>query len=434
MKNSEESKQLKPANGKAKLLIAAGFGNFLETFDFTVYSYFATIIGLVMLKTADPVFSTYISAIIFGMGFLARPIGSFALGTYADKHGRKAALLITIMLMGLGSACIAFAPPYAAIGAAAPIIVLIGRLLQGFSSGGEMGAASALLMESAGAKRRGFYVAWNFMTQGLSAAAGALCALCLFSLLSEEAMKTWGWRVPFFIALLIIPVGLYIRAHIRETYEPDAGQAARRPLQEIKRHYFGRFLLAIFTVMPVTLLVYSLVIYMPTYLSLAHIGQGGAAKLAAGSGRYVLTIVMSLVMMAATLCGGFICDRLARRKILAVSCLSLAFISVFATYYYVDKSLPLFLGGLFVSVIMLGMMMTVQALMVLEAFPRNVRATGFAVSLAFGSVLFGGTAQIVLTKLLMVFSGAPLAPFYYLGPMLLLAVAVYAAFKEERHP
>ncbi|KAA6406302.1 MFS transporter [Candidatus Tokpelaia sp.] len=422
-------------SGKTRLIVATGFGNFLESFDFTVYSYFATIIGFSILKTDDPLLSTYISTILFGLGFPARPIGSVILGAYADRRGRKAALFITIMLMGAGSALIAFTPPYAVIGLAAPALIVLGRLLQGFSAGGEMGSAAALLLESAQATKRGTYIAWQFMMQGMSAAVGALFAFCLFSTLSEPAMRAWGWRIPFIFALAIIPVGFYIRAHIAESWRGDKAEndTALHPVRLIGQHYLGRFLLAVITVMPVTLLVYIVIIYMPTYLSLIALKAGGAAGLQ-GNSRYVLTIIMSLVMMAATFCGGLICNKIARRKIFAVICLSAAFCGCFITYFYAATDFALFIGGLLLSTIMLGMMMTVQALLVMEAFPRNVRVTGFGFSLALGSVLFGSTAQAIVTKLMMVTGAAKLTPFYYLGPMLLLAIAAYAAFPEEHYP
>jgi len=420
---------------KTKLIIAAGLGNFLEIFDFSVYSYFATIIGLVMLKTQDPLLSTYISAILFGAGFLARPLGSVFLGSYADRHGRKPALLITILLMGLGSGCIAFAPPYAAIGLAAPLLIVLGRLLQGFSSGGEIGAASALLLEAAAPGRRGVYVAGNFMMQGASSAAGALCALGLFSLLPDDSMRIWGWRLPFLFALLIIPVGLYIRAHIPETYRPQTEREQRiRPLRQILRQFPARFCWGILSVMPVTLLVYSLVIYLPTYLSLIHIEAGtGAAALTQGVNRFYLTIIISLALCAASYIGGAVCDRILQRRNFAIFCLALALAGAFMAYYGVDKSLPLFLIGLFAGVIALGMLMPVQGIMVMESFPRPLRATAYAVSLACGSVLFGGTAQIILTKLLMLFAAAPFAPFYYLAPMLVIGIITYACAREEHY-
>lgn len=423
--------------GKARLIAAIGFGNFLESFDFTVYSYFAPIIGLVILQTEDPLQSTYISTLLFGLGFLARPLGSAVLGAYADKRGRKAALLATVLLMGLGSALIAFAPPYASAGLAAPALVLLGRLLQGFSVGGEIGSAAALLLESAAAKRRGLYVATQFMMQGISAAAGALCAYLLFANLPAAAMRQWGWRLPFLLALLIIPVGLYIRAHIAETL-PQRGLSpqgapvkSHAPLREIWARR-RRLLLSVLTVMPVTLLVYTLVIYMPTYLGLIPI-KAGAAALCQGSGRFMLTVPAGLLLAAAAFAGGLLCDRLPKRKPLALCCLGAAFIACFGVYASVGSNFAVFLAALCCAIIALGILMTAQALLALEAWPQNLRATGMAVSIALGACLFGGSAQAIITKLMIITHAAPLTPFYYLGPMLLLAIAAYAAFEEGNY-
>lgn len=422
---------------RLRLIAAVGFGNFLENFDFTVYSYFATIIGLVILKTDDPLFSTYISSILFGLGFLARPAGSILIGAYADKYGRKAALLITIMLMGLGSACIAFAPPYALIGLGAPLMILAGRLLQGFSAGGEIGSAAALLMESAAPSRRGLFMACQFMTQGISAAFGALFAYLLYKYIAPEQMRLWGWRVPFIFALLIIPAGLYIRRAVAETYagESDKGdktapKKAAHPLRLIWRQRRRQFLLAVMMVMPVTVSVYILVLFMPTYLNLLA-ETSGAAFLGQGSSRFAVTAGSGLLMAAAAFGGGLLCDRLKRRKILALVCILLLFFSSFFTYFCVKISFIGFCCGLAASVALLGVLMTVQALMVAEAFPRSVRVSGLAVSIAAGACLFGGTAQVIVTKIMIMANLAPLSPFYYLGAVLLLSLAVYAAFRED---
>ena len=200
-----------PVGSKTKLIVAAGVGNFLEMFDFTVYSFFAAIIGHVFFNSEDKLISLLISVSVFGVGFVMRPLGSIIIGAYADRHGRKAAMLLTIVLMAIGSALIGFAPPYSAIGIFAPLLIVLGRLCQGFSAGGEVGAATTLLMESAERNKRGFFVSWQFFGQGLSTLSGSLLAALLMGYLSNEAMENWGWRVPFIFSLLIIQIG---RAHV----------------------------------------------------------------------------------------------------------------------------------------------------------------------------------------------------------------------------
>ena len=225
---------LTPVGSKTKLIVAAGVGNFLEIFDFTVYSFFAGIIGHVFFNSEDKLISLLISVSVFGVGFVMRPLGSIIIGAYADRHGRKDAMLLTIVLMAVGSALIAFAPPYSAIGIFAPLLIVMGRLCQGFSAGGEIGAATTLLMESAERNKRGFFVSWQFFGQGLSTLCGSLLAALLMTRLSNEAMESWGWRVPFILSLLIIPVGLYIRAHINETHKaPPVEAHTIHPFKEL---------------------------------------------------------------------------------------------------------------------------------------------------------------------------------------------------------
>jgi len=418
---------------RSRLIAAVSFGNFLESFDFTVYSYFAPIIGLALLKTDNAAYSTYIATILFGLGFLARPLGSLWLGAYADKCGRKAAMLITIMLMGLGSAFIGCAPPYAVIGFGAPFLALIGRLLQGFAAGGDLGSSTSLLMESAQINRRGFYTAWQFITQGLSMTAGALCAFALYSMLSPAALQAWGWRVPFALALLIIPAGLYIRAHISETYRGEKKRTPLpQPMQAIWRHHRCAFLLAIITTMPITLTVYITVLYMPTYFSLIRINSGAAFL--TGGGRFILTAAAGLLLCLAALSGGIMADRLAKRKNLALALIGLMFWSACIAYNFIGLSFIIFIIAMAILIIALGMLMTVQALLVLEAFPRPVRASGMGVALSLGAMIFGGSAQAIVTRLIILTDYNPLAPFFYLGPMLIIGFIAFTFFREERYP
>lgn len=171
-----------------KVIVGASTGNGTEIFDFTVYSFFAAIIGKLYFPSDSAYGSLLMSVAVFGVGFIMRPLGSMVLGAYADRVGRKAAMLMTIVLMGIGTALIAFAPTYAQIGVLAPVLIVVGRLIQGFAAGGEVGSATTLLLESAGANQRGFFVSWQAISQGVSALLGASCGLALTYFLPEEAL------------------------------------------------------------------------------------------------------------------------------------------------------------------------------------------------------------------------------------------------------
>jgi len=399
----------KTSREKTKLIVAASLGNFLEFFDFTVYSFFAEVIGQIFFKNDDPMVSLMFSATVFGVGFLMRPFGSIMIGTYADRHGRKAAMLITIAIMAFGSAMIGFAPPYSSIGMTAPVLIVIGRLLQGFSAGGEIGAATTLLMESAPHSQRGLFISWQFVGQGLSSMCGALFGAVLSYMLSEEQLL------------------LYIRSHVGETYSGENHSITSKafsPVIKIIREDFSQFVLATLMIMPVTLLIYIMVFYMPTYLKQTTDVMSSYA--------YFLSAGMSIMTVISALLGGVICDRIPQRKPFAILILFITLVSSFIVFYMASV-IVIFVIALMVCVAALGMLMTVQALLVTEAFPRGVRATAISVSYSLGVTVFGGTAQMVVVKLMAASGSHPMSPFWYLGTMLILGILAYALFREVRY-
>ena len=414
-----------PVGSKTKLIVAAGVGNFLEMFDFTVYSFFAAIIGHVFFNSEDKLISLLISVSVFGVGFVMRPLGSIIIGAYADRHGRKAAMLLTIVLMAIGSALIGFAPPYEAIGIFAPLLIVLGRLCQGFSAGGEVGAATTLLMESAERNKRGFFVSWQFFGQGLSTLSGSLLAALLMGYLSNEAMENWGWRVPFIFSLLIIPVGLYIRAHIKETYEaPTVEKHTIHPFKELISQHTKQTILGILIVFPGTVMMYILVFFMPNYLkTVTEIGN---------SQSFLVSSYASVIVIIVTIFAGFFCDRLERRKGAAITVLTVTFISSYFAFHFV-QNMHAFLAFYTVSMICMGLMLTLSVLFIIEAFEKRIRATATAVIYAFGVSIFGGTAQMIVTFLLKISDRNIMAPFWYLGVSLVFGVAAYLAFDEKRH-
>ncbi|AQT46214.1 MFS transporter [Bartonella choladocola] len=423
--NHKGNVALTPVGSKTKLIVGAGVGNFLEMFDFTVYSFFAAIIGHVFFNSEDKLISLLISVSVFGVGFVMRPLGSIIIGAYADRHGRKAAMLLTIVLMAIGSALIGFAPPYEAIGIFAPLLIVLGRLCQGFSAGGEVGAATTLLMESAERNKRGFFVSWQFFGQGLSTLSGSLLAALLMGCLSTEAMESWGWRVPFIFSLLIIPVGLYIRAHIKETYKaPTAEAHTIHPFKELISQHTKQTILGILMVFPSTVMMYILVFFMPNYLkTVTEIGN---------SQSFLVSSYASVIVIVVTVFAGFFCDRLERRKGAAVTVLAVTFISSYFAFHFV-QNMHVFLAFYTVSMICMGLMLTLSVLFIIEAFEKRIRATATAVIYAFGVSIFGGTAQMIVTFLLKISDRNIMAPFWYLGVAIVVGMAAYLAFDEKRH-
>ncbi len=245
----------------------------LEWYDFTVYALFAGYIAQNFFPDDGPDARLIKTFLFFGLGFIVRPLGAVLIGNYADRAGRKAALTLTILLMATGTGVIAFSPTYASIGIGAPILLLLGRVLQGFSAGGEIGSATAYLLESGDPRQRGRFASWLEASMGMANILGALAAFSVASLLSESEIRSWGWRLPFIFGLGIAPVGLYLRRSLDETEEfrselelRGKETVRRAPLLEIFSHH-GRTLLFGFCVAVLwAVAVYVLMVFMPTYV------------------------------------------------------------------------------------------------------------------------------------------------------------------------
>ena len=201
-----------------KILAAASIGNALEWYDILVYGYFAVTISKLFFPTADPNTALLLAFGTFGVSYLVRPLGAIVLGAYADRRGRRAAMLLSIAIMTLGTGLMAIMPTYGTVGILAPAAVLIARLLQGFAVAGEFGSATAFLVEHS-KERKGFFASFQWFGQGLAAVLASFFGVILFSWLTGDQLESWGWRVPFFFGLLIGPIGLYIRKNVGETPE-----------------------------------------------------------------------------------------------------------------------------------------------------------------------------------------------------------------------
>ena len=219
---------------RRRVIAGTTIGNALEFFDFTVFTFLMLVIGPLFFPAASGYGQLLLTTATFGVGFLMRPVGGMLIGSYADRHGRRAAMTLTLWLMGLGCGLIALAPTYAQMGIAGPVIMVLARLIQGFAAGGEVGASTTLLVEHA-PPSRGFYSSWQFGSQSLGVMLGALVVALLTAALTPEQMKDWGWRVPFVIGILTVPVGAYIRRNLEETLEPQPAPGARAPAPTTSR-------------------------------------------------------------------------------------------------------------------------------------------------------------------------------------------------------
>ena len=226
-----------PKPSMRRLIFAATIGNIFEWFDFVVYGFFAVTLSEVFFPAGNPAVSLLVTFGAFGLAYFVRPVGAIVIGGYTDRAGRKAGLLLSIALMMIGTTLMVVTPSYATIGVAAPIIITISRLLQGFSVGGEFGSAVSFLSEHAGG-RRGFSASWQFATGGLITVLASLFGVTLTSLLSHDQLVSWGWRIPYIFGMLIGPAGLYVRAKVVETPEfLEAEKPETMPIKDLLRRY-----------------------------------------------------------------------------------------------------------------------------------------------------------------------------------------------------
>ncbi len=292
-------------------------GNALEFYDFLAYSTFAVYISQAFFPTGNAFVSLLLTLAAFGVGFLTRPLGGLLIGAYADRAGRRPALMLTISLMTLGTLALALTPSYASIGPAAPVILVVARLVQGLALGGEVGASTAVLLECAPASRRAYFVSWQNASQGIAVLAAGMVGYALSSILDPQQLALWGWRVPFALGLTIVPVGLYIRRRLPETLEAAGSRGSSAVLSILWRQHRSPLLLAILIIMSLTVSTY-VTAYMTTY-ALTTLGMPASKAMFA-------SIASGGVMMAGALFGGRLSDRFGRKAIMILPRIALAIV------------------------------------------------------------------------------------------------------------
>ncbi|EKZ98414.1 MFS transporter [Cupriavidus sp. TKC] len=397
---------------RRRAIIAATIGNGLEWFDFTVYSFFAVIIAKLFFPTGNDMTSFLLTVATFGVGFFMRPVGAIVLGVYADRVGRKAALTLTILMMALGTAIIGLAPTYDSIGLWAPALIVLARLIQGFSAGGEVGGATAFLIEHAPDEERGMYASWQQASQGISFMLGAAMGALVTNGLDQAQIDAWGWRIPFLFGLLIGPVGMYIRSHLEEPPEFEARQAERRasnvkfsPLSQVLRDHPREVLAGLGVTILWTVCTYVLVFYMPSYAK-QQLGLPLGAT-------FQSTAICGAIILVLCPLMGMLSDRVGRKRMLGVVALAIGVLA-YPLFHWLNVS-PTTATLLQVQIV-LGILLaafTGPAPAVLaEQFPTEVRSTGLSLAYNFAVTIFGGFAPLIVTWLIES-THNKLAPAYY---------------------
>jgi MHS family proline/betaine transporter-like MFS transporter len=407
-----------------RIIIAASIGNALEWFDFLIYGYFAVTISKVFFPNGDATVSLLLTLGTFGLAYLVRPLGAIVLGAYADRAGRKAALMMSILLMMIGTTLMAVMPSYASIGLAAPILVLLARLMQGFSVGGEFGSATAFLVEHS-TKRKGFMASWQWASQGLTALVASGFGVALTTSLSPGELQSWGWRIPFFFGLLIGPVGLYIRSRMIETPEFVAAPPGRTPIRSLLAEQPGAVLIAIGASVISNSSNY-LILYIPTYaVSQLHLPQ---------STGFIATLVGAVILGTVALIAGHFSDKIGRTRIMLVMTV-LFFVTsypIFAAMVAYPSLATAILAAGWLSLVKAGYSGVLPSLLS-ELFPVETRAIGMSFGYSVSVTIFGGFAPFVATWLIAQ-TGDKLSPSYYLMVTAILSMIAILAARRRLPP
>ena len=404
-------------------IAAAIVGNALEWYDFTIYGYLAATIARLFFHNGNSLAPLATTLALFGGAFFVRPVGGIVMGHFADLYGRKSILVATIALMTLGTLLIAAAPGYATAGRLAPVTILVARLIQGLSVGGEFASATTLLIEIAPPGRRGLYGGWQFSGQGAAILLAGIVGSWLTYALSPEQIDAWGWRLPFVIGLLIGPIGIYMRWRLPETAEFERFRATRGarilPIALTAAGLKGRVLAAFGLMAGGTAAVYVLFVFMPTYaIRVLHVDMATAfiAPLAAGA-----TVTIGCPI------GGYLSDRFGRRRVMAIAALALlATLSPAFLWLRAAPSVARLAG----VEILFGAVISAYAgplgTAIAELFPTALRATATSVAYNLGVACFGATAPLIVAWLIAE-TGSALAPAAYVMAALLVSLAALMA-------
>jgi MFS family permease len=404
---------------RARHVAAVTAGNALEFYDFLTYAFFATQIGHTFFPSANASDSLLKSLATFGAGFLMRPVGALVIGRIGDKAGRKPAMLLTFMLMGTAMIGLALTPSYRQIGALAPALAILFRLVQGFALGGEVGPNTAYLVESAPPHRRGLYVSFQYMSQDASILVSGLVGLFLASNFTDADLDAWGWRAAFLLGAAIVPFGLVLRRQLAETLPPhdESARAARALTPQLARlAALGFVMLAGGTV----------VAYLQNYLT-TYATQ--TLHMATKTG-FLATVTVGLFGAVFDPIGGWLSDRIGRKPVMIAPWALLLLIAVPGFWWVSHHPTAGALVGLTTAVVVTQAFATAATLVaVTESMPARVRCGALGLTYALAISVFGGSTQFVVAWLTRV-SGSPMAPAWYLTGAVAVGLAAMLAMPE----
>ncbi len=372
-------------------------GNGLEMYDFQIFGYYAAAIGATFFPSSSPFVSLMLAFMTFGAGFLMRPLGAIVLGTYIDRRGRRAGLLLTLTLMAVGTLSIAVLPGYATLGLVAPLLILGGRLLQGFSAGVELGGVSVYLSEIATPGRKGFFVAWQSASQQVAVMFTAALGIALTLSLSADQMSRFGWRIPLLIGCALLPFLFFMRQSLEET-PAFLAQRVRPGPREILVSLAANWRVVLLGMMMATMTTVSFYLattYTPTFgTTILHLDA---------SSTLVVTLCVGGLNLLVLPLSGALSDRIGRRVIL-IGCTVTALLTAYPALAWL-VSAPSFARLMMVELWLSFLYASYNGAMAVhltEIMPAHIRTTGFALAYSLATAVFGGFTPAISTYLIRV--------------------------------
>lgn len=380
---------------KIKAVVRVASGNFLEMYDFIIYGYYARYIAETFFPSDNAFVSLMAAFLAYGVGFLIRPVGAIILGSYMDRHGRRKGLILSLSLMAVGTASIAITPGYDTLGILAPIIIVMGRLIQGFSSGVEIGGCSVYLAEIATPGNRGFYTSWQSGSQQVAVMLSAVLGVALTSVLPPEQMTLWGWRVPILIGCLIIPFVFWLRRTLPETeaFKNSKPPTETREVLAILGANWQIVVIGIMMSILTTTTFYTITVYTPTF--------GTQALGLSPDEAMLVTLCAGLSNFIWLPIGGAISDRVGRRpQLLIVPIVALVTAYPAMSWLVADPSFISLLAVVLWFSAIFGLYNGAMIPLLAEIMPDKVRTTGFSLAFVTATAVFGGFTPFISTGLI----------------------------------
>jgi len=384
-------------------------GGFFELFDFSIFGFFAGAIGRNFFPGGDPVVSLLSSLATFGVGFVMRPVGGLVIGAYSDRYGRKSALVFTLLLMAAATGATGLIPSYATIGVAAPILLVLCRLLQGFSAGGEWGGSTVFLVEYAPPGRRGFFGSWQQFGVAFGSLAGSFSGFVMASVLDPASLDHWGWRVPFILGLVIAPVGYFLRQRVGETPRFKAAEAEHRldhsPVRTTFTRQLPNLLIAAGATIVWTVGGYSFLTFLPVFAA-QQLGIAQGTALGINSAAAAVRIALTPPM-------GALSDRIGRKPMVLTTTVGFLVLSYpLFVWLTASSSLVALAGVQLVAAVLMAIFSGPGPALLCELFPLSVRTTGLSIGYNLVTAIFGGFAPFIGTWLVRE-TGQKVAPSYF---------------------